>query len=246
MPRFLLASLLLLSLPAFAAAPDKPAAPAADPQVVLHTSQGDITLELFPDKAPKSVANFLRYVREGFYAGTVFHRSIPGYLVQGGLYTRDLQPKRTHPPVPSEADNGLSNLRGTVAVARGADPNSGTSQFFVNLVDNRRLDYAGNQSGLTWGFAVFGKVVAGMGVIDKIAALPTRALGPFAADVPNPLVVIESASVAGEAGPASSASSAAPAAAGTPKAEAPAPAKVGKPAATPKATGKPAKPAKGA
>jgi peptidyl-prolyl cis-trans isomerase A (cyclophilin A) len=170
--------------------------------VVLHTTQGDITLELYPDKSPKSVANFLQYVRDGFYAGTVFHRAIPGYLVQGGLYTRDLQPRRTRPAIASEADNGLSNLRGTVAVARGADPNSGTSQFFFNLVDNRRLDFVGSQSGLTWGYAVFGKVVKGMDVVDKIAALPTHALGPFAGDVPNPIVVITGADVVGEATPA--------------------------------------------
>ncbi|WP_329740720.1 peptidylprolyl isomerase [Dyella sp. A6] len=212
MHKFLLASLLLLTLPALAAEPTKPVVPGTDPEVLLHTSMGDITLELFPDKAPKSVANFLRYVREGFYAGTVFHRSIPGYLIQGGLYTRELQPRRTHPPVPSEANNGLSNLRGTIAVARGADPNSGTSQFFINLVDNRRLDYAGNQSGMTWGYAVFGKVVKGMSVVDKIAALPTRPLGPFAADVPNPLVVIEGARVLNDGAPAAASSSAAPAA----------------------------------
>ena len=206
MPKLKFALLLLLAaLPASAllAQDAKPAA-AADPEVVLHTSQGDITLELYPDKAPKSVANFLQYVRDGFYAGTVFHRAIPGYLVQGGLYTRELQPKRTRPAIPSEADNGLSNLRGTVAVARGADPNSGTSQFFFNLVDNRRLDFVGNQSGLTWGYAVFGKVIKGMDVVDKIAALPTRGIGPFAAAVPNPLVVIESAQVIGEAAPAAS------------------------------------------
>ncbi|WP_243041443.1 peptidylprolyl isomerase [Dyella sedimenti] len=203
MSRFLLAALLLISPFALAAQTAKPAAPAAEahPQVVLHTSQGDITLELFPDKAPKSVANFLQYAREGFYSGTVFHRAIQGYLVQGGLYTRDLQAKRTHSAIPSEADNGLSNVRGTVAVARGADPNSGTAQFFFNLVDNRRLDFVGNQSGLTWGYAVFGKVVKGMDVVDKIAALPTRGLGPFAGDVPNPLVVIDSASVVGEESP---------------------------------------------
>ncbi|KQX99079.1 peptidylprolyl isomerase [Rhodanobacter sp. Root480] len=213
-----LAALLLLvplSLQAQTAKPASPAeaattAPAPPPQVLLKTSQGDITLELYPDKAPKSVANFLQYVRDGFYNGTLLHRAIPGYLVQGGLYTRDLQPKRTRPAVASEADNGLSNLRGTVAVARGADPNSGTAQFFFNLVDNRRLDFVGSQSGLTWGYAVFGKVIKGMDVIDKIAALPSRALGPFAGDVPNPLVVIENAHVIGEEPPAS-ASSAAPA-----------------------------------
>ncbi|MDE2308839.1 MAG: peptidylprolyl isomerase [Xanthomonadaceae bacterium] len=194
----LLATLLILPL-TLAAQTAKPAAAAvAPPQVLLHTSQGDITLELYPDKAPKSVANFLQYVRDGFYDGTVLHRVIAGYLVQGGLYTRDLQPKRTRPAVASEADNGLSNLRGTVAVARGADPNSGTSQFFFNLVDNRRLDFVGSQSGLTWGYTVFGKVIAGMDVVDKIATLPTRALGPFAGDVPNPLVVILSARVIGE------------------------------------------------
>ena len=223
MLKTVLAALLLivpLSSPAQTAKPASPteaaAAPATPPpQVLLKTSQGDITLELYPDKAPKSVANFLQYVRDGFYNGTLLHRAIPGYLVQGGLYTRDLQPKRTRPAVASEADNGLSNLRGTVAVARGADPNSGTAQFFFNLVDNRRLDYAGNQSGLTWGYAVFGRVVGGMDVVDKIAALPTRALGPFAGDVPNPLVLIESARVIGEETPAAATRVANPAKAAT-------------------------------
>ncbi|MDE1965287.1 MAG: peptidylprolyl isomerase [Xanthomonadaceae bacterium] len=182
-----------------ARAPAQAAEPAAPrPEVVMHTSLGDITLELYPDKSPKSVANFLQYVRDGFYAGTVFHRVIPGYLVQGGLYTRDLQPRRTRPAIASEADNGLSNVRGTIAVARGADPNSGTSQFFFNLVDNRRLDFVGSQSGLTWGYAVFGKVIKGMDVVDRIASLPTRAQGPFAGDVPNPLVVITGVDIVGE------------------------------------------------
>lgn len=212
MLKSLLAAILLLSPLTLAAQAAKPTAPptaaSVEPEVLLHTSQGDITLQLYPDKAPKSVANFLQYVRDGFYDGTLLHRVIAGYLVQGGLYTRDLQPKRTRPPIPSEADNGLSNLRGTIAVARGADPNSGTSQFFFNLVDNRRLDFVGNQSGLTWGYAVFGKVIKGMAVIDKIAALPTRAIGPFAGDVPKPLVVIESARVIGDAAPASASSTA--------------------------------------
>jgi len=224
MLKSLLATLLLilpLTLTAQTAKPAPPAATAATPppQVLLRTSQGEITLELYPDKAPKSVANFLQYVRDGFYDGTLLHRAIPGYLVQGGLYTRDLQPRRTRPAVSSEADNGLSNLRGTVAVARGADPNSGTAQFFFNLVDNRRLDFVGNQSGLTWGYAVFGKVIKGMDVVDKIAALSTRALGPFAGDVPDPLVLIESAHVVGEETPTPASSTATP-----PKA-APAPAK---------------------
>ena len=227
MLKSLLATLVLLLPLTLSAQAAKPA-PTTDaaPQVLLHTSQGDITLELYPDKAPKSVANFLQYVRDGFYDGTLLHRAIPGYLVQGGLYTRDLQPKRTRPAVPSEADNGLSNLRGTLAVARGADPNSGTAQFFFNLVDNRRLDYAGNQSGLTWGYTVFGKVTKGMEVVDKIAALPTRALGPFAGDVPNPLVLIENATVVGEAAPAPAAST--PASAKASSATAPATRKAAK------------------
>lgn len=227
-----LATLLLILPLSLAAQSTKPATvePAtASPEVVLHTSQGDITVALFPDKAPKSVANFLQYVRDGFYDGTLMHRAIPGYLVQGGLYTRDLQPKRTRSAIASEADNGLSNLRGTIAVARGADPSSGTAQFFFNLVDNRRLDFAGNQSGLTWGYAVFGKVTQGMDVVDKIAALPTRALGPFAGDVPNPLVVITSAKVIGEEAPAAEASVAKPASAALIK-PAPKAAKAAKPA----------------
>jgi peptidyl-prolyl cis-trans isomerase A (cyclophilin A) len=213
MYKFLLTAFLLLIQPlALAAQVSGAEAPAATPapQVMLHTSQGDITLELYPDKAPKSVANFLQYVRDGFYDGTLLHRVIPGYLVQGGLYTRDLQPKRTRPAIANEADNGLSNLRGTISVARGADPSSGTAQFFFNLTDNRRLDFVGNQSGLTWGYAVFGKVIKGMDVIDRIAALPTRAIGPFAGDVPNPLVVITSASIIGEQSPASATSAAGP------------------------------------
>lgn len=211
MPKLALLLAALLLTPALRAQVAAPATTAPHPTVLLHTSQGDITLELYPDKAPKSVANFLRYVHEGFYAGTVFHRTIGGYLIQGGLYDRELEPRRTHPAISSEADNGLSNLRGTIAVARGADPNSGTAQFFINLVDNRRLDFVGNQSGLTWGYAVFGKVVKGMNVVDKIAALPTRGLGPFAADVPNPLVVIEGAQVIGEAAPTAAASAPMPA-----------------------------------
>lgn len=238
-----LASVLLaLPLGALAQQPAKPTAPAngaaEHPRVVMHTTQGDFTLELYPEKAPKSVANFLQYVRDGFYDGTVFHRVVDGYLVQGGLYGRDLTQRRTRAAIPSEADNGLSNLRGTVAVARGADANSGTSQFFVNLVDNRRLDYVSNQSGLTWGFAVFGKIVSGMDVVDKIAALPTRAQGPFVGDVPNPLVIIDSANVVGEekAAPARASSAATP---GPAKATAtptkPATKKADKKAAAPKA-----------
>ena len=234
---------LLLALPAVSLAQQttKPAAPAPasvdHPRVVMRTTQGDVTFELFPDKAPKSVANFLQYVRDGFYDGTVFHRVVNGYMVQGGLYSRDLTQRRTRAAIPSEADNGLSNLRGTLAVARGGDPNSGTAQFFVNLVDNRRLDYVSNQSGLTWGFAVFGKVVSGMDVVDKIAALPTRAQGPFVGDVPNPIVIIDSANVVGEerARPAPASTTATPAKAAPEPARPAAPKKGEKKTAAPKA-----------
>lgn len=205
--RWLLPVVFAFVLPGLASAAPPPASAAstaaapvpAHPQVELKTSMGDIVIELFPDKAPKTVANFLQYVKSGFYAGTVFHRVIPGFLVQGGLYTRELRPKRTLPPIPDEAHNGLSNLRGTVAAARGPDPDSATAQFFINVVDNPRLDYVGNQNGMTWGYAVFGKVVKGMDVVDKIDNLPTGPQGPFIGDVPRPLVVIEGAKVIGEA-----------------------------------------------
>ncbi|MBU6404902.1 MAG: peptidylprolyl isomerase [Proteobacteria bacterium] len=165
---------------------------APPPRVLVKTSSGSFVIELYPDKAPKTVANFLTYVHDGFYAGTVFQRVIKGFLIQGGLFNRQLQPKPTRPPIPIEADNGLSNLRGTVAAARAADPNSETSQFFINLVDNPRLDFISDQSGATWGYTVFGKVIEGMNVVDAIGNLPTGPQGPFTADVPRPLPVIES------------------------------------------------------
>ena len=167
-------------------------AAAPQPRVLVKTSSGSFVIELYPDKAPKTVANFLTYVHDGFYAGTVFQRVIKGFLIQGGLFDRQLQPKPTRPPIPIEADNGLSNLRGTVAAARAADPNSETSQFFINLVDNPRLDFISDQSGATWGYTVFGKVTEGMNVVDAIGNLPTGPQGPFTADVPRPLPVIES------------------------------------------------------
>lgn len=202
--RWMLPALCMLVAMAAHAAPPPASTTAvatpAHPQVEVKTSLGDIVIELFPDKAPQTVANFLKYVKDGFYDGTVFHRVIPGFLVQGGLYTRELQPKRTLPPIPDEADNGLSNLRGTVAAARNpVDADSATAQFFINVVDNPRLDYVGNQSGMTWGYAVFGKVVEGMDVVDKIDNLPTGPQGPFISDVPRPLVVIESVKLIGAA-----------------------------------------------
>ncbi len=159
----------------------------AAPKVLLKTSSGDITIELYPDKAPKSVENFLTYVKSGFYDGTVFHRVIANFMIQGGGFTKDLRQKSTRQPIVNESKNGLSNLRGTVAMARTGDPNSATAQFFINTVDNPRLD--GNEAAP--GYAVFGKVVAGLDVVDKIKAVETGAQGPFRSDVPVTPVVIE-------------------------------------------------------
>jgi peptidyl-prolyl cis-trans isomerase A (cyclophilin A) len=178
-----------------APAPEAPAAAEATaeaPRVALTTNLGRIVIELDPVKAPKSSENFLQYVRDGFYAGTVFHRVIDGFMVQGGGFTADLQLKPTRAAIPNEANNGLSNMRGTVAMARTNEPHSATSQFFINVVDNQRLDFVSEQAGL-WGYAVFGKVVEGMEVVDKIRALPTGGQGPLPRDVPTEPVVIESA-----------------------------------------------------
>lgn len=148
--------------------------------VKMDTNLGPFVIELDWEKAPKTSENFVRYVTEGFYDGTIFHRVIPGFVVQGGGYTRTFDKKPTHEPIVNESDNGLSNLRGTIAMARTADPHSATSQFYINLVDNTRLDF---QSG-KWGYAVFGRVIKGMETVDKIAKIPTGARGPFSKDVP--------------------------------------------------------------
>jgi len=175
-----------------AKAPAKPADKAADSttsnKVLLKTSLGDITLELYPDKAPKSVENFLGYVKSGFYDGTVFHRVIEGFMIQGGGFTKDLHQKSTKAAIAIESKNGLSNLRGTLAMARTGDPNSATAQFFINTVDNPRLDYVSDANP---GYAVFGKVVGGLDVVDKIKVVQTGAQGPFRSDVPVTPVVIE-------------------------------------------------------
>ncbi len=183
--------------PAAAKSAAKPAATApassARPQVVLHTNMGDITLELDAEKAPKSTANFLQYVKEKHYDGTVFHRVIKDFMVQGGGFTRDLNQKPTRAAITNEADNGLTNLRGTVAMARTGDPDSATAQFFINVVDTPRLDFVSKDSGATWGYAVFGKVVKGMEVVDRIRAVDTGPGGPLPSDVPKSPVVINSA-----------------------------------------------------
>jgi cyclophilin family peptidyl-prolyl cis-trans isomerase len=167
-------------------------APVPSPRVVLVTSLGEITLELDANAAPKTVANFLAYARDGHYNGTIFHRVIPGLLVQAGSFTPDLQHKPSRAPVASEAGNGLSNRRGTVAAARerGVE-DSATAQFFFNLADNPQLDRSEAGSAYTSGYAVFGRVLQGLDVLDRIAAVPTRATGPFPAWVPETPVVIE-------------------------------------------------------
>nr|WP_246387834.1 peptidylprolyl isomerase [Chiayiivirga flava] len=166
----------------------------------MRTTAGDIVIELDPGKAPVSSENFLQYVRDGHYNGTIFHRVIDNFMVQGGGFTADLQQKPTRAPIKNEANNGLSNLRGTVAMARTNDPNSAAAQFFINVVDNPRLDYVSDQNGFTWGYAVFGKVVEGMDVVDKIRAVETGPQGPFARDVPKQTITVERAEVlAGDA-----------------------------------------------
>jgi peptidyl-prolyl cis-trans isomerase A (cyclophilin A)/peptidyl-prolyl cis-trans isomerase B (cyclophilin B) len=171
---------------------------AANPQVELDTSAGVIKLELYPDAAPKTVENFLAYVKAGHYNGTQFHRVIKGFMIQGGGYNADFWQKPTRPPIPIEADKsvkaGLSNVPGSVAMARTGDPNSATSQFFINVADNKRLDFR-SPDAQGYGYTVFGKVVSGMEVVNKIATMPTGAAGPFASDVPNERVMIKAAKV---------------------------------------------------
>ncbi|WP_345776903.1 peptidylprolyl isomerase [Dokdonella sp.] len=161
-------------------------------KALIKTNLGDITVELYPDKAPKSVENFLGYVKSGFYDGTVFHRVIANFMIQGGGFTKDLRQKPTKAPIPIESKNGLSNLRGTLSMARTMDPNSATAQFFINTVDNPRLDYVSDANP---GYAVFGKVISGLDVVEKIKAVPTGPQGPFRSDVPTTAVVIEKVSL---------------------------------------------------
>jgi cyclophilin family peptidyl-prolyl cis-trans isomerase len=156
----------------------------------FETTLGDFTIELFEKEAPLSVANFLKYIESGFFDGTIFHRIVPGFVIQGGGFTEDMTQKRTNPPVKNEADNGLKNSRGTLSMARTNDINSATSQFFVNLKDNDFLDHTrGN-----FGYAVFAKVVDGMDIIDKIAAVETGRKRGFD-DVPVEAVIMKSVRV---------------------------------------------------
>jgi cyclophilin family peptidyl-prolyl cis-trans isomerase len=174
-------------------APAETPAP-GNPVVAISTSFGEITLELFKDRAPVSVNNFLSYADEGFYEGTIFHRVKKGFMVQGGGYTADLTEKPTHPPIQNEATNGLRNVRGTLAMARRMALRSATSQFYINVVDNRMLDHTG-YSPDDFGYAVFGRVLTGMDVVDRIAAVPTKTQGEME-DVPVEPVIIKSVRVA--------------------------------------------------
>jgi len=159
--------------------------------VKLETSMGDIVIELNEEAAPVTVKNFLQYVQRSFYDGTIFHRVISNFMIQGGGFTADMVRKETYPPIVNEAGNGLKNERGTIAMARTSDPDSATSQFFINHKNNDSLNYVEN---LNAGYAVFGKVVEGMDVVDKIAAVKTAQKGPYS-DVPVEPVVIELAKV---------------------------------------------------
>ena len=165
---------------------------AENPNVLLDTTEGEILIELYPDKAPETVANFLKYVDEGFYKNTIFHRVIKGFMIQGGGLTLKMEEKPTNAPVKNEADNGLKNDRGTIAMARTMDPHSATAQFFINLVDNGFLNHtAPTMQG--WGYCVFGKVVDGMDVVDKIGKTMTGSRPPYD-DVPLDSVLINEAS----------------------------------------------------
>ncbi len=180
MNRLLLSLLFVLCLSS--------AALAEPVKVLMETSKGNIELTLDQDKAPLSVANFLRYVDEGFYNNTIFHRVIPDFMIQGGGMDTDMQGKPGHAPVKNEAKNGLKNQRGTIAMARTSDPHSATTQFFINHKDNTNLDYPSFDG---WGYAVFGKVSKGMDVVDAIAATPTSTKNGHR-DVPVETILIKS------------------------------------------------------
>jgi cyclophilin family peptidyl-prolyl cis-trans isomerase len=189
--------LFLTAVAAFATAFALPVL-AANPQVEFDTTAGKIRVELNPDAAPKTVANFLDYVKSGQFDGTQFHRVIPGFMIQGGGFTADFKQKPTKPPIVNEAEvsskTGLQNTPGTLAMARTSEPNSATAQFFINVADNKFLNFRSpDPQGI--GYTVFGKVVSGMDVVEKIAKTPTGAGGPFPKDVPQTPVIINKATV---------------------------------------------------
>lgn len=202
-----LASLLALSS---ASAADTPAAPAASgppPRVRVSTSMGDFTIELAPDRAPLTVANFLRYVKEGFYSGTIIHRVIANFVIQGGGHEAgDYKLKPTHESIFNESGNGLQNKRGAVGLARGEPAHSGNSQFYIDLVDNPDLDPLPTR----WGYCVFGHVVEGMDVVDRIGVSATGAVGPFKSDAPLTPIIIKSVTLVDSSSPTPASSTPAP------------------------------------
>ena len=204
-----LAGLLIQSMACAADAPPPAAPPAQTPQaqpaqVRVTTNMGEFTIELMPDRAPLTVANFLRYVKEGYYSGTLIHRVVANFVIQGGGHSAtDLKLKPVHDPVNNESGNGLQNKRGMVGIARGESAHSGNAQFYVNLVDNPDLDPLPTR----WGYAVFGKVVQGMDVVDRIGVTPTGSSGPFKSDTPLKPVIIEKVELIDAAGQAAQPSS---------------------------------------
>jgi cyclophilin family peptidyl-prolyl cis-trans isomerase len=184
MMKYLIALLLAVALPAIAD-DEVP----AHPQVLLETTEGNILLELDGRRAPLTVAHFLKLVESGYYDGTIFHRVIPEFMIQGGGYNRDLKLQEAEGGIPNESGNGLPNLRGTIAMAREEAPHSAMAQFFINVADNKSLNPRSNR----WGYAVFGYVIDGMSVVDKIVAMPTGPAGPFDQDVPVAPVIITKA-----------------------------------------------------
>lgn len=184
MQPFLLALFLLGSASSYA----------ENPRVLMKTNLGDITLELYPEKAPKTVENFLRYIDDGFYKNTIFHRVIANFMVQGGGFDTAFKQKPTRAPVDNEANNGLKNETGTIAMARTSDPHSATAQFFINVANNAFLNFtAPNPSG--YGYTVFGKVTDGMDIVHQIGKTPTGSGGPFPGDVPKSMIIIQDVSV---------------------------------------------------
>ncbi|MEO7464931.1 MAG: peptidylprolyl isomerase [Nitrosospira sp.] len=195
---------LFIALPLLFSVAVHSATPTSNPQVEIRTNSGNIVLELYPDKAPKTVENFLGYVKDDHYKGTLFHRIIPGFMIQGGGFDKAFKQKATRQPVENEAANGLKNELGTVAMARTSDPQSASAQFFINVGANAFLNYtAPTQRG--YGYTVFGKVISGMEVVNKIAAKPTSSGGPFPTDVPKESVIIEEIKlIAADSAPAAS------------------------------------------
>lgn len=187
------ARLLHLMVAAWLFAPAAANSEGDNPMIALTTNFGVIEIELYPDKAPLTVANFIAYVETGHFDGLTFHRVIPGFMIQGGGLTPDLQERQTREPIENEADNGLKNLAGALSMARTSAPHSATSQFFINLVDNEFLDHQ-FKSGPGWGYAVFARVTRGMDVVNNIAAVETGQRGPHA-DVPLEPVMIERAEI---------------------------------------------------